>query len=72
MRHVLVYKDAEDGGWVAEIPSLPGCASQGETKEEALQNARNAMEDWIAAAREDGRLIPNDGDAPEVRELEEN
>ena len=36
MRQVILYPGDEDGGWIAEVPSLPGCVSQGETKEEAL------------------------------------
>jgi len=41
--HVLVEKD-EAGYFVAEVPALPGCLSQGKTKEEALQNIREAVE----------------------------
>jgi len=37
MRQVIIYP-GEDGYWVAECPSLPGCVSQGETKEKAIQN----------------------------------
>ena len=36
MRQVIVYPDLEDGGWVAEVPSLPGCISQGDAKETAI------------------------------------
>jgi predicted RNase H-like HicB family nuclease len=58
MRQVILYPDREDGGWVAEVPSLPGCVSQGETKEEALTNIREAIEAWIEAAKGMGREIP--------------
>jgi predicted RNase H-like HicB family nuclease len=51
MRQVIIYPDLEDGGWVSEVPSLPGCFSQGETREEALHNAREAIEEWLAAAK---------------------
>ena len=64
MRQVVLYPDHEDGGWVAEIPSLPGCVSQGDTREEALANARDAIESWIDAARSLGREVP--ADTPEV------
>jgi predicted RNase H-like HicB family nuclease len=40
---VLVREDDLDGGWVAECPDLPGCFSQGETKEEALSNLSDAV-----------------------------
>lgn len=50
MRQVIIYPDLEDGGFVAEVPSLPGCVSQGETREEALASAREAVELWIESA----------------------
>ena len=39
---VMIYTD-EDGVWIAECPEIPGCVSQGETKEEALENIREAI-----------------------------
>jgi predicted RNase H-like HicB family nuclease len=43
---VLVHK-SEDGGYWAEVPSLPGCATQGESFEELLQNLYEAIEGWL-------------------------
>jgi predicted RNase H-like HicB family nuclease len=60
MRQVLIYPDTEDGGWVCEVPSLPGCVAHGLTKEEALNDARSAIETWIHAAEQLGRQIPED------------
>ena len=51
MRQVILYQD-EDGFWVAECPSLPGCNTQGETREEALENIRDAIEGYIEALQE--------------------
>ena len=48
----------EGGGWLAEIPDLPGCAADGETQEEALSCAREAIDEWIDAAKEMGREVP--------------
>lgn len=59
MRQVLLYPD-EDGYWVAECPSLPGCATQGKTKEEALTNIREAIQGYIAALEEDGLPVPEE------------
>jgi len=53
MRQVLIYP-GEDGYWVAECPSLPGCVSQGETKEEAITNIREAIELYVETLQEDG------------------
>jgi len=43
---------------VAFVPELPGCMSDGETPEEALANIRDAIEEWMAAARDLGYEIP--------------
>jgi len=53
MRQVMLYA-GEDGYWVAECPSLPGCISQGQTREEALTNIREAIAGYVAALEEDG------------------
>jgi predicted RNase H-like HicB family nuclease len=59
MRQVILYP-GEDGFWVAECPSLPGCISQGETKETAIKNIREAIEGYILALQEDGLAVPPD------------
>ena len=51
MRKVILYP-GEDGYWVAECPSLPGCISQGKTKTEARANIREAIEGYEAALDE--------------------
>lgn len=57
MRQVILYPDPEDGGWVAEVPSLPGCVSQGDSREDALRNIRAAIQAWIEAAESLGRDV---------------
>jgi predicted RNase H-like HicB family nuclease len=59
MRQVLLYP-GDDGYWVAECPSLPGCISQGRTKEEAVINIRDAIQAYIAALAEDGLPVPEE------------
>lgn len=56
MRQVIVYS-GEDGYFVAECPSLPGCISQGKTREEAIANIKEAIEGYIAALKEDGIIL---------------
>ncbi len=46
---VFVEEDREDGGYVIECPALPGCASQGDTVEEAVENIREAIRGWLKA-----------------------
>lgn len=59
MRQVIIYP-GEDGYWVAECPSLPGCISQGETKEEAVVNIRQAIKLYVEVLQEDDLPVPND------------
>ena len=59
MRQVIVYP-GEDGFWVAECPSLPGCISQGKTKQEALTNIKEAIQGYITALEEDGLPVPDE------------
>jgi predicted RNase H-like HicB family nuclease len=56
---VVIYP-GEDGYWVAECPSLPGCISQGTTREEAIQNIREAIDLYVEALAEDGRPVPDE------------
>lgn len=59
MRQVILYP-GEDGFWVAECPSLPGCVSQGETREAAVSGIREAIEGYVAALLEDGLAVPEE------------
>ncbi|MCC6917947.1 MAG: type II toxin-antitoxin system HicB family antitoxin [Alphaproteobacteria bacterium] len=44
----IVVHDAEEGGFWAEAPALPGCVSQGETMDELIANMREAVAGWLA------------------------
>ncbi len=59
MRQVVLHR-GEDGLWVVDVPSLPGCISQGKTKEEALANIRDAITGYIEALKADNLPIPED------------
>lgn len=59
-RQVILYPDHEDGGWVVEVPSLPGCVSQGATRDAALENIREAIEVWTSGAQEAEIPVPQD------------
>jgi antitoxin HicB len=48
----------EGGGWLAEVPELPGCMSDGETPQQAVESVMDAITCWIEAAEEDGRPVP--------------
>jgi predicted RNase H-like HicB family nuclease len=57
MRQVIIYP-GEDGYWVAECPSLPGCVSQGNTREQAIANIREAINGYVSALQEDHLPVP--------------
>ena len=59
MRQVVIYP-GESGYWVAECPSLPGCINQGQTKQEAIVNIREAIDGYILALQEDGLPVPEE------------
>ena len=54
----------EGGGYLIEFPDLPGCTSDGETLEDAIENGKDALQCWIEAAAEDGQEIPEPGSSP--------
>lgn len=57
MRQVLICP-GEDGYWVVECPSLPGCVSQGRTRQEALANIKEAIALYIETLENDGMPVP--------------
>jgi predicted RNase H-like HicB family nuclease len=60
MKLSVVVHDAEEGGYWAEVPSIPGCATQGETFEELLQNLYEAIEGCLAVPVDQPRTKPTD------------
>ncbi len=54
---VLIEQD-EDGVFIAEVPSLPGCLTQGKTRQEALNNAREAIALYVESLEAHGDPIP--------------
>jgi predicted RNase H-like HicB family nuclease len=65
MKLQVVLEPSEDGGFTASVPSLPGCISEGDTREDALRNIREAVELYLAPIDDD--LSGKDG--AEVAEL---
>lgn len=59
MRKVIIYP-GEDGYFKVECPSLPGCISQGHTREEALVNIREAIQLYIEVLGEKGQPVPEE------------
>jgi len=63
---VIVHK-AEEGGYWAEVPSLPGCFTQGETLEELKQNVYEAVEGWLRTKEENiNEVVDKDSEVLEL------
>jgi predicted RNase H-like HicB family nuclease len=60
VRFTVVLEQEADGGYVASVPALPGCVSQGDTRAEALGNIREAIELYMEDCRADGDPVPTD------------
>lgn len=58
MRYTVVLQREEDGGYVATVPVLPGCVSQGDSRSEALRNIEEAIELYLEDMRAAGEPIP--------------
>lgn len=56
----VLFDPAPEGGFVASVPALPGCLSQGETFEEAKKNILDAIEGYLAVLKEDGNELPSE------------
>jgi len=55
---IILYWSEEDGAFIAEVPELPGCSSDGETPADALKNVEIIISEWLETAKNIGRDIP--------------
>jgi len=60
MKLKVIVHEAEEGGYWAEVPSVPGCASQGDTLDELLKNIQEAVEGCLSIDVQDIELTDND------------
>ena len=56
--HINIFYSEEDGGYIADIPDLPGCSAFGRTPEEALAEVQEAKQAWLESSRAEGVPIP--------------
>jgi predicted RNase H-like HicB family nuclease len=59
MKLKVILEPSEEGGYTAIVPSLPGCISEGDTKEETLKNIREAIELYLEPVEDDQILTQN-------------
>ena len=62
MQYAVIIHPAEEGGYWAEVPTLPGCATQGETLDETLANTRTSIQVWLASLKDKGEPVPSSSD----------
>ena len=62
MRYTVILEKEPDGGYVATVPALPGCVSQGDTREEALTSIREAADLYIEDCIASGDPVPTEAD----------
>jgi predicted RNase H-like HicB family nuclease len=55
---LIIYWSEIDRAFIVEVPELPGCAADGETYQEAVQNVETVIQEWIETAQALGRPIP--------------
>jgi len=60
MKVKAIIHEAEEGGFWAEVPALPGCVTQGETEEEVTSNLREAVELWLSVDTTEAKVAQND------------
>lgn len=61
MSYPVVLDKNEDGGWTARCPILPGCISEGDTKDEALENIKDAIHLYLRAVKKEMTLLRHKG-----------
>ena len=62
MKYTVLIRAGNERGYVATVPTLPGCVSQGRTRREALRNIKEAIEAYVEALLEDGLPVPTETD----------
>jgi len=58
MEFTVILEECEEGGYTVTCPALPGCVSEGDTNEEALQNIKEAIEGYLEAMEKQARMTP--------------
>lgn len=60
LKYTVIFEPAEEGGYVVHVPSLPGCVTEGDTFEESLEMARDAISGYIASLKKHNEPIPEE------------
>ena len=60
LNYTVYLQKAEERGYIVSAPALPGCVTQGETRQEALEMIKDAIEGYIASLKKHGEVIPSE------------
>lgn len=66
----MVFEPSEQGGYIASVPALSGCLSQGETFEEAVRMIKDAISGYLAVLKEKGEEIPKESEEVVISKVE--
>jgi predicted RNase H-like HicB family nuclease len=58
MKYTIILEPQEEGGYTVTVPALPGCISEGDAKEEAIENIKDAISGYIESLKKHGEPIP--------------
>lgn len=70
LKYTVVFEPAEEGGYTASVPALPGCFSQGETFEETAKMIKDAISGYLAVLKEKGQEIPRESEEVIISKVE--
>ncbi len=60
LEYTVVFEPAEEGGYIASVPALPGCVTQGETFEDAVAMVKDAIVGYLSVLKDTGEIIPQE------------
>lgn len=58
LEYTVIFEPVEEGGYIASVPSIPGCMTQGETFEETVRNIKDAIKGCVEVLKEEGEITP--------------
>lgn len=60
LTYTVIFEPAEEGGYIASVPALPGCYTQGETFEEAVAMVKDAIQGYLEVLKEEKQEVPQE------------
>ena len=70
LKYTVVFEPSDEGGYVASVPILPGCISQGDTFEEAVKMIKDAISGYLAVLKDKGEEIPHESEEVVISKVE--